>query len=107
MGNSKIPSGDKYSYYKDNSTGIEFWKTNGVITISLETSTLSGTTYAADTKIVDIPEAFLPRGTGFSFRETLRNTRLSVSNTTTRKGLYTVESTEGYNVRGGVTYAGN
>ena len=107
MASSKIWSGDKHSYYKDNSTGIEFWKTNGVITINLESSTLSGTTYAANTKIIDIPEAFLPRGNGFSFRESLRNTRLTVANTTTRKGLYAEESTEGYNVRGGVTYAGN
>lgn len=104
MASSKIPLGNRYDFYHDNSTGIYFYKTNGVVTIDLERSTLSGMTYNSGDKIADIPDTFLPRGNGISFREALRGTRLFVTNTTSRKGLYAEESTGGYNIRGGVTY---
>lgn len=101
MATSKIQKPYYTDTYTDNTTGIVFYKTNGMVEICLETSSLP-TTYSSGDKICDISDAYLP-AKQFSFREVLNNKRIIVARGEGGNGLYANEAISG-NIRGHAIY---
>lgn len=101
MATGKIKKPYSTITYTDSTTGIIFYKTNGIAEINLESSSVPRT-YSVGEKICDIPDDYLPLKQ-FSFRETLSNVRLTVARGSGGNGLYATEAVTG-NIRGHVVY---
>lgn len=102
MATSKIKKPYSTLTYTDSTTGIIFYKTNGIVEINLESSSIPHT-YSAGDKICDIDADYLP-AKQFSFREALANVRLTVARGTGGNGLYATEAITGSNIRGHAVY---